>query len=92
MPTYLVCYDLNRPGADYSTPFDRIKQLSPGLSWHSLDSTWIIKSGLAPIQVRDFLRTAMDPNDELLVVDITGKAAAWVGFSSDGSEWLKNQL
>ena len=43
-------------------------------------------------QVRDALKKHIGSSDELLVVDITGQDAAWAGFASNGSEWLKKHL
>jgi hypothetical protein len=34
----------------------------------------------------------MDKNDELLVVNVTGDAAAWQGFTEKGQEWLRNNI
>ena len=40
MATYMIGYDLNRPGQDYPALIDAIKRL--GTWWHHLDSTWIV--------------------------------------------------
>jgi hypothetical protein len=60
--------------------------------WHYLDSTWVIAANLTPTQLRDELSPLIDGNDELLVVDITGDAAAWIGFNTEASKWLKDVL
>lgn len=91
MKTMLVGYDLNRPGQNYGDLIDRLKEF-PGW-WHHLDSTWIVKTDKTHVQVRDELKQhLLDSNDELLVVDITGDAAAWCGFSDRASTWLKSNL
>lgn len=91
MKNILVGYDLNQPMQNYE---GLIKQLKAGYStwWHNLDSTWIIRTAKSPVQVRDELLPYLDANDEILVIDITGGAAAWNGFSATGSLWLKNHL
>ena len=89
MAVYLVGYDLNKPGQDYSDLFEAIK--SYGTWWHHLDSTWIIVTDETAVQVRDYLRQYIDDNDELLVVTI-GPPAAWYGFTDKGSQWLKGEL
>ncbi len=89
MTTYLITYDLNRPGQNYNELFEAIKAV--GTWWHCLDSTWIVKSNLTAVQVRDSLSPKIDNNDSLLVVALSG-AGAWTGFSDECSTWLKNNL
>jgi hypothetical protein len=90
MNTILIGYDLNASGQNYDDLIAAIKGL--GTWWHGLDSTWIVKSSLSAADVRDLLRSEIDDNDELLVVDITGDAAAWYGFSDKASQWLIENL
>jgi hypothetical protein len=91
MSNILVGYDLNKAGKDYTSLIDAIKKAFPTY-WHCLDSTWIVVTDWTPAQVRDYLGKFMDANDELFVVDITGKSAAWAGFDKDCSSWLSNNL
>jgi len=51
-----------------------------------------VKGDLTARDLRDALKAFIDSNDELLVVEITGDAAAWAGFSDDGSRWLRDNL
>lgn len=90
MSTLLIGYDLNRSGQNYDELIAAIKSL--GNWWHHLESTWLVKTSLGPVQVTDQLKAHIDNNDELLVVDITGDAAAWTGFNQHGSQWLQNNL
>jgi hypothetical protein len=89
MKTYLVGYDLDKPGQDYNDLIKAIKAL--GSWWHCLDSTWIIKTDWSAIQIRDNLQKHIDSNDKLLVVLLSGEGA-WVGFDSQCSNWLKDNL
>lgn len=91
MNAILIGYDLNKSGQNYDGLIQSIKSAFPNY-WHCLDSTWIVKTAFSSVQVRDWLMGQVDANDELLVVNITGKDAAWVGFSEDCSAWLKNNL
>ena len=89
MDSILVGYDLNRPHKDYPDLINAIKAL--GIWWHCLDSTWIVKTNLTCVQVRNSLKPHIDANDELLVAKLTGEAA-WTGFDNQCSEWLTNNL
>lgn len=92
MKTYLVGYDLNRPRGndDYPDLHEAIKDLATGW-WHHLDSTWIVKTNLSAVQIRDMLKAHIDSGDELLVVRLTSEGA-WAGFNERGSTWLKKHL
>jgi hypothetical protein len=90
MKTYLIGYDLNKVGQDYSTLESKIKSL--GGWWHHLGSTWLVKSSSTAVAIRDALMKCMDGNDELLVIDVTSREAAWFGFAESGSNWLKQNL
>lgn len=85
MATLMIGYDLNRQ-KDYATLIDAIKKLGPW--WHCLDSTWIVVCNHTPAAIRDHLQRFMDTDDELLVIDVTGRARAWTGFNADCSKWL----
>ncbi|MGS1063518.1 SinR family protein [Burkholderia glumae] len=91
MANILIGYDLNKAGKDYTNLINAIKTLSTEW-WHCLDSTWIVKTSATAASIRDTLSQHIDGNDELLVVDITGDAAAWAGFNTECSNWLKNNL
>lgn len=92
METFLIGYDLNKPRkeGDYPNIISEIKTLFPNW-WHHLDSTWIVKSDLTTVEIRDKLKSCLDDGDELLVVKLAG-IGAWIGFNTNGSQWLKNNL
>lgn len=89
MKTYLIGYDLMKQWQDYDVLIEEIKKI--GNWWHSLDSTWIIKTNLNSIQIRDRLIPKIDNNDKLLVVRLK-EEAAWIGFKKECSDCLKNNL
>lgn len=91
MAKVLFGYDLNTPGKDYATLIAAIHKQFPAY-WHCLDSTWIVETSWTPVDVRDWLKARVDTNDEIFAVDITGKAAAWSGFTGQCNDWLKNNL
>jgi hypothetical protein len=94
MASYLIGFDLNKEGANYSARnkavSDKIIELYPTY-WHHLDSTWIVVTTLTSEQIRDSLKDLLDKNDELLVAKFSGEGA-WKGFSESGSSWLKKNL
>ncbi len=90
MASYLIGYDLNKAGKDYTSLIEAIKKLGSNW-WHCLDSTWIIKHDGPAITIRDALARHIDANDELLVVKLTGEGA-WTGFNQECSSWLKTNL
>lgn len=89
MNSYLITYDLNKPGQNYNDLYEAIKKI--GLWWHCLDSTWIVKSDKTAVQIRDSITPHIDSNDSLLVAHLSGEGA-WIGFSDQCSSWLKNNL
>lgn len=93
MQTFLIGYDLNKAGQDYTKLIDAIKALAT-LWWHHLDSTWIITTGddQSAASIRDSLKKYIDGNDELLVINVTGRQRAWDGFNESGSKWLRDSF
>lgn len=83
---YMICYDLNTPGQDYTKLHDKIKSF--GTWWHHLDSTWIVKSKKLASEIRDDLDGFIDTNDELLVVKF-GDSWAGKGLEKRAYDWLK---
>lgn len=90
MRTYMVSYDLNRPGQNYADLIEELKGF--GTWWHHLTSTWLVRSALTPAQIRDTLKAHLDPNDELLVIDVHSGSWASFGFSQKANGWLRKHL
>lgn len=72
MNTYMITYDLNTPGKDYSSLISRIKSYSYS---KICESAWIVKSNGDTLQVRDDIASVLDKNDRLFVAKLTGQAA-----------------
>ena len=87
MNTFIVGYDLNRPGQDYDSLWKRLKEF--GTWWHHLDSTWLVRTEMTAVQLRNELKPLLDSSDELLVIDVTGKSWAGTGFSERAYDWLR---
>ena len=90
MATLLVGFDLDKPGQDYTAIGKRLRSCEAW--WHHLDSTWLVRTELTVVQLREELRQLIDKNDKVLVIDVSGRFAAWSGFNERGSNWLKNLL
>jgi hypothetical protein len=88
--TLLVGYDLNKPIQNYGPLIARLKAFE--VWWHCLDSTWLLKTDLTAVNVRDALRPLIDASDELLVLDVTSDPWAWIGFSGDCGAWFSNNM
>jgi len=87
--TYMVGYDLGKPGRDYDGLAEYLKSF--GSYWHNLDSTWIIVSGDTAASIRDGASDFLDSSDKLLVAQISAPGA-WRGFKDSSSQWLMDNL
>jgi hypothetical protein len=90
MRTLLVGYDLNRPGQNYPDLYAALKAVP--LWWHYLDSTWLLRTEESASALRDRLLAHVDRGDEIIVIDVTGREAAWAGFDQRGSQWIRENL
>ena len=90
MSTLLVGYDLNQPGQDYTSLIETLKKV--GAWWHYLDSMWLVKTSLTPIELRDKLSAVLDSSDELVVLDVTSRTWAATGLPKRAYDWLHTNL
>lgn len=82
----IVSYDLVNPGQNYERLLKLIKSYS---SWARLGgSAYLILTETTPVQVRDHLRQALDPNDKLYV-GVSPAPSAWVGMPDEVSKWIQ---
>jgi hypothetical protein len=68
-----ISYDLMNPGQNYEKVTTAIKSL--GTASKLLLSLWYVKSNYTAEQARDAIGRAADPNDKILVIDVTNKTA-----------------
>lgn len=87
--TYLITYDLHTPGQKYDCIKNKIEN-NYGW-WKCLNNIYIIKTNQTAVQIRDFLKNCIDNNDTILVTRLNGEAA-WQGFDTQCSNWLKVNL
>ncbi len=86
MNKLLISYDLITPGKYYNPIIEYIKSFPRYAK--PLESLWIVKTNRDCKSVRDDLSNLVDSNDKILVVDITGCAAAWYNIPKEN--WIKN--
>lgn len=68
MAAYMITYDLNSAGQKYDDVIQAIKDSS--LAWCSFwKSSYLIKSNLTPNQIVDNIKSHLDSNDSLIVVE-----------------------
>jgi hypothetical protein len=91
LATILITYDIHpAQGSTYDELGKAIQSL--GDWWHHLETVWIVRSDRGPGEIRDGLKAYIGTDDQLLVVDITGDEAEWIGVSDTGSIWLDENL
>lgn len=90
---YVIAYDLNQPGQDYSTLYESIKDLAGEGNWqHPLESVWVVRfrNNKDVGEIFDILHEKMDDNDSLFIVKITDQPRqGWLPKSF--WEWMKEE-
>jgi hypothetical protein len=91
MATILIAYDIHPPrGGAYDDLVNAIQSLGPW--WHHLETIWIVQCAHTPGEIRDRLKSRIGNEDQLLVIDISGDAAGWVGVNESGRTWLEANI
>jgi hypothetical protein len=89
--TILIAYDIHPPkGEAYEYLVKAIQSL--GAWWHHLETIWIVRSAHTPGEIRDRLKSHVGIEDQLLVIDISGDTAGWIGVNDTGSKWLNEHI
>jgi hypothetical protein len=65
---------------------------SLGHWWNHLETIWIVQCVHTPGEIRDRLKSRIGNEDQLLVIDISGDAAGWVGVNESGRTWLEANI
>lgn len=88
MSVYCVSYDLNKAGQNYSALY---KELESSASWwHHLDSTWLIYTAESAKMLANRLRSHLDDNDLLLVIEVTSEYSGWL--PQKAWDWMKEYI
>ena len=90
MNTILVSYDLRAPGKDYTKLLDHFR--SYGKRSKPLKSVWLIRTTLTAAQVLDAAVNYIDKNDNILAIDVTGRASKWRNLSDDNVKWIGSTM
>lgn len=85
MSVYMVTYDLNKPGQDYTS---LIKAIENYTHCKALKSAYFIDSSDGAAHIRDNLTKHVDKNDMLFVIE---QKRHWgANRHSSATEWLKS--
>lgn len=88
MATYIISYDLKKPGQNYEKLHEAIKSYG---TWAKInESLWAVVTASTAVEIRDKLLAHIDSNDRLFVIK-SGVEAAWRN-SICKNEWLKERL
>ncbi len=91
MAVYIVTYDLDNESTSesYTRLISLIKE--EGV-WACLGgSSYLVESEQTAVELRDKFKQALD-NDDKLYVGAVSAPAAWVGYSKQVSDWIKEKL
>jgi len=92
MKTFLISYDLGVPEThnDYEILSNHLKSLYTSWS-RPVKSVWIIKSEKTAGMIRDEIKLALDSNDKLIVVEMSGNWGTY-NVSKEVTDWMKNNI
>ena len=89
--TILIAYDIHPLKGDaYDRLTEAVKSL--GAWWHHLETVWIVRCQGTPEEIGARLKSHIGIEDQLIVVDISGDAASWIGINELGSAWLADNV
>lgn len=87
MKNFVISYDLIGPNRDYNSLYDAIKDY--GTYAKVTESLWIISSNSTSASIRDDLKSVLDENDKLIVLQLQGNWAT-SNIPEDVNDWLKS--
>lgn len=68
MANFMIAYDLKKSGQNYTCITEKLKAMN---ALHSQGSVWLHKADTTCAAIRDHLKSCLDDNDELMVVQIS---------------------
>lgn len=85
MSVFLISYDLNKQGQDYTDLINAIKSYNGYIS--CLKSQWLIATNKSCDDVYNHLKTKIDKNDSLFIVQIVNPYQGWI--KKEIIDWLE---
>lgn len=83
-----ISYDLKSPGQDYSKIISEIKTLGP---WAKvLESLWFVSTNLSANDILTRLKTKIDRNDSIIIIDAKNNNAAWNNLDNEVSKFIQS--
>jgi hypothetical protein len=82
MSVALVTYELKTPGRNYQPVFDYVRTFT---HCKEMETVWLLDTPQAIAEIRDRLRTLIEPTDIVLVVRLT---AEWASSCFNCGNWL----
>ena len=87
MNSYLISYDLIAPGRNYQPVYDYMKGFSDHMK--PLQTVYLVYTSKSAKQIRDDLRTLVDANDKIIVIQIS--TTTWATYNlPNTSKWLES--
>jgi hypothetical protein len=75
MTKYIITYDLNKVGQDYSGLIGAIRAY---LCSHPMESTWFVKTDKTSVSLYNDLSRFIDTNDRLFISEISTNHYGWL--------------
>lgn len=77
MAAYMITYDLNSEGQNYTEVIQAIKDCS--LAWCTYwKSSYLIKSNSTPNEILDAIKSHLDSNDRLIIIEVNENYQGWL--------------
>jgi len=75
---YLITYDLNKPGKDYTTLYGALRKYNY-IRDNGLDSVWFVSTSWTASQIYEHLRHHLDASDKLFITQLNrGSYFGWL--------------
>jgi hypothetical protein len=76
--TYLITYELFRPGQNYHSLFAAIRSVDFNAQ-HPMNHTWFVRTNLTAVQINNTIRQHVDYNDKLFICQVTEYSSTNMG-------------
>lgn len=90
MANLFIAYDLDKPDRNYAGVEKAIKSIS-GVWAHVELSLWYVSTLMDAQTAFNVVWAEMQPQDKLIVIDVSRNAASWAGLDPTVSDYLKIQ-